>query len=139
MAQDIANHFMGALQQAEASGDTASLVSLFDDSSELENPARSVTRRGRDGAEQFWREYLSAFGSVRSEFTHVHETDGSAALEWRSEGTLPSGEPVSYRGVSLIEFAKGGGEREDRRRVRRFCTYYDSATFLPAGSKHVRD
>lgn len=139
MAQDIANHFMGALQQAEASGDTTPLVSLFDDSSELENPARSVTRRGRDGAEQFWREYLSAFGSVRSEFTRVHETAGSAALEWKSEGTLPSGEPVSYRGVSLIEFAKGDGGPHHPRRVHRFCTYYDSATFLPTGSKHARD
>jgi hypothetical protein len=129
---------MRALQQIEQSGDVGPLVGLFAENAELENPARSVTRRGRRGAEQFWREYLSAFGHVRSEFTRVREGDGFATLEWASEGSLPSGEPVSYRGVSLVEFGTDDdGGRGNGQRVRRFCTYYDSGTFLPQGSKRA--
>ena len=48
--------------------------------------------------------------------------DGGAALEWESEGALPTGAPIRYRGVSLLEFA---GDR-----VKRFRTYYDSAAFV---------
>ena len=126
--------FMQALQQVELSRDVTPLVELFAEDARLENPARSVAREGRVGATRFWREYLSAFDEIRSEFTHVREADGFATLEWKSTGKLPTGRPVTYRGVSLIESADGGEAR-----VKRFCTYYDSATFLPDGSKHTTD
>ena len=62
-------------------------------------------------------------------FTDTRRADGSATLEWKSDGTLPDGKPISYRGVSLIDF--------DGDRVKRFRTYYDSAAFLPEGAKHA--
>ena len=138
MANPTTKAFIQALQSAEASKDVAPLVQLFDDQAELENPARGVGRRGRDGATSFWRDYLSAFDSIHSEFTHVLESggsgaaDGSATLEWVSEGRLAKGGgPVRYRGTSILEF-RGG-------KVARFATYYDSAAFVPGGSRHVAD
>ncbi|HEX8912617.1 MAG TPA: nuclear transport factor 2 family protein [Humisphaera sp.] len=122
--------FIQALQSAEASKDVGPLVQLFDAQAELENPARGVSQRGADGAKSFWSDYLSAFDSVHSEFTHVLEADGSATLEWVSEGRLAKGGgPVRYRGTSILEF-RGG-------KVSRFATYYDSAAFVPGGSQHV--
>ena len=135
MADARAERFMSALQQAESSHSVDPLVALFAADAELENPARSVRRNGTDGARAFWRDYLSAFDRIHSEFTHVIDDGGggdAATLEWRSDGRLAhSGEPISYRGVSIVEFA---GDK-----VRRFVTYYDSATFVPGGSKHAGD
>ncbi|MCP6390939.1 nuclear transport factor 2 family protein, partial [Klebsiella pneumoniae] len=79
------------------------------------NLARQEPHRGRYGAAAFWAEYLKAFARVRSEFTHVAEADGTATLEWTSSGELPSGRPIAYRGVSILELA---GDR-----VHRFRTY----------------
>ena len=132
MADGRAERFMSALRQAESSHSVDPLVAVFAGDAELENPARSVRRNGTDGARDFWRDYLSAFDRVRSEFTHVIASGDAATLEWRAEGRLAhSREPVSYRGVSIVEFA---GDK-----VRRFVTYYDSATFVPGGSKHAGD
>ena len=128
MAQPLADKFIAALQAAEASHSVDPLVGVFAADAELENPARSVVRSGTDGAAEFWRDYLSAFERIRSEFTRVTASDDAATLEWRSDGQLArSREPVSYRGVSIIEFAGA--------KVRRFVTYYDSAVFVPGGSK----
>lgn len=128
MAAQPTRTFMDALQQAEASNDAEPLVRLFDPAAELENAPRSVTRTGTDGARAFWADYLSAFDRVRSEFTRVLEGDDSATLEWRSDGNLAkTGEPISYRGTSILQFRDG--------KVSRFATYYDSAAFLPTGAK----
>lgn len=121
----VAERFMRALQAFEADGRPEPLVELFADDAELSNLTHA--ERGRDGARKFWEDYRSAFGSVRSEFTAVTVGDGGAALEWASDGTLPTGAPIRYRGVSVLEV--------DGDRVRRFRTYYDSAAFVaaPAG------
>lgn len=127
-----ADRFMRTLQQAEQTKDVEPLVRLFADDAELSAPgAAGRAERGREGARRFWREYLTAFAEVRSAFTSVHADGDFAALEWESAGTLSgSDEPLKYRGVSLLEF------RGDE--VRAFRTYYDSAAFLPQGSKHAQ-
>lgn len=122
--------FVDALRRAEDAMDPEPLVALFGDRSALENAARGVARSGPDGARRFWRDYLAAFGRVRSEFSRVLEGPSSATLEWESAGTLAAtGEAIRYRGASVLEF--------DGDRVARFATYYDSAAFLPTGSKHA--
>lgn len=126
-SESLPQQFMRALQQIEQSGDVEPLVRLFAPDAELGGLGRSGPYHGTDGARQFWREYMAAFGDIRSEFPHATECDRSAALEWKSDGTLPDGHPISYRGVSLIEFADG--------KVKRFYTYYDTAAFLPQGAK----
>jgi ketosteroid isomerase-like protein len=130
VARSETNAFIDALKQAEEALDPTPLVGMFAERATLENAPRAVTRSGAGGAKQFWQDYLSAFDRVRSEFTHVLEGPSSATLEWRSDGTLAnSGQPISYRGTSILEFANG--------KVARFATYYDSAAFLPQGSKHA--
>ena len=124
----LAETFQRTLQQIEQSGDPAPLVDLFTDDAELLNLALTEPLRGREGAQRFWSNCLSVFGKIASKFHHNVETDGGAAFEWVSEGTLADGQPVNYRGISVIE--------KDGEKVSRFRTYYDSAVFLPGGAKH---
>jgi ketosteroid isomerase-like protein len=127
MASETAEKFMLRLQQAEEKKDVEPLVSLFTENAELSNLANPSPLQGKDGARQFWEKYLSVFQQIHSQFTNVVESNGSAVLEWTSEGTLTSGEPLKYQGVSIIETQNG--------QVQRFRTYYDSAAFLPQGAK----
>ncbi|MBA4064349.1 MAG: epoxide hydrolase [Isosphaera sp.] len=113
---------MAALQRTEKSGDPNGLADLFTDDAELTNLAKPEPARGRDGARAFWADYLKAFGSIRSEFGLVVADGPAAVMEWTSEGTLPNGKPITYRGVSVVETA---GDR-----VARFRTYYDTAAFV---------
>lgn len=119
--------FMRALQRFETTGELAPLLAMFDDEAEALNLGRTEPARGTDQVAGFWRDYRAIFRSVRSEFTHVIEGKDGAVLEWVSRGTLLNGEPVEYKGVSVLET---GGDR-----IRRFRTYYDSAVFLPGGAK----
>ena len=123
MASELAERFMRTLQEMEQSGDVEPMVELFAEEAEASNLAHREPHRGREGARTFWQEYLSAFGEVRSTFNNVVESESAIVLEWRSEGRLPSGEPIHYSGVSILE-AEG-------QQVRRFRTYYDSAAFIP--------
>jgi ketosteroid isomerase-like protein len=122
MPTDTAKQFADTLQRIEKDRDPAPLVELFSDDAELENLTDKSPAKGRDGASRFWRKYLDSFGEVRSHFTRTHQADGVATLEWVSEGTLPNGHPIHYRGVSVLEIS---GDR-----VQKFRTYYDSAAFL---------
>ena len=128
MASELAEKFMHTLQAIESSQDVEPLIALFSEDVELSNLLMAEPQHGHDGARQFWQKYLSVFGQIHSEFTHVSEGGNTIALEWTSEGTLANGEPIKYRGVSLLERQHG--------QVQRFRTYYDSAAFLPEGSKH---
>jgi ketosteroid isomerase-like protein len=128
MPVTITERFIDALQEAERTRQVEDLVDLFADDAEATSLARSEPLTGRHGVRQFWEEYLGAFGEIRSEFTNVIENDQGSVLEWVSRGTLPNGQPVAYRGVSVLE--------SDGRLVQRFRTYYDSAVFLPQGAKH---
>jgi ketosteroid isomerase-like protein len=122
-----AQTFMTALQKIEETRDAQPLVELFSDDCSLTNLAMTEPLKGRSGAEQFWQQYLHVFKEIRSEFFHTSETDQDMVLEWTSQGALNNGEPVQYKGVSVIE--KHGGK------VTKFRTYYDSAAFTPAGKK----
>jgi len=127
LSGELAARFMQTLQQTEASGNVDSLVALFSDTADLSNLAMAQPLHGREGIRQFWQNYLSVFTHIQSRFTHVSEGDGTITLEWISEGALSSGEPITYRGVSILETQNG--------QVQHFRTYYDSAAFLPQGAK----
>jgi ketosteroid isomerase-like protein len=127
MATELTNAFMRSLQQAERTGQIEPLMELFHPDAEALNLGRTEPARGREAVGEFWRAYLSAFADIRSEFTNVIQGEDGAVLEWISRGALPNGEPVEYRGVSVLEME---GDR-----VRKFRTYYDSAVFLPQGAK----
>jgi ketosteroid isomerase-like protein len=128
MASETAKRFMDTLQRTEATGDVEPLVALFTDDAELTNLAMTDPLQGIDQIRKFWQNYLSVFDRIHSRFTHVTERENRAVLEWISEGALSNGEPMSYRGVSVLE-------TDDNGSVHRFRTYYDSAVFLPQGAK----
>lgn len=123
----LTEEFMRELQRFEATGELAPLLALFDPDAEALNLGRTEPARGVDQVESFWREYRSIFRTIRSDFTHVIEGKDGAVLEWISRGALVNGDPVEYKGVSVLE--------TDGDRVHRFRTYYDSAVFLPGGAK----
>jgi len=114
---------MQTLQQTEQTKDVEPLVALFSEDAEFGNLIQSQPLQGKAAIRMYWQEYLATFGQVHSEFEHVVEGEKLTVLEWTSTGTLPSGKPMSYRGVSILEFQ---GEQ-----VQRFRTYFDSAAFVP--------
>ena len=116
----MAQTFADALQRTEEGRDPAPLVELFAEDADLRNLA--FAEEGIEGARGFWQTYLDQFDRIRSEFSHLIEQDGQAALVWTSEGALKGGRPIAYRGVSVIEFADG--------KVHHFETVYDSAAFV---------
>jgi ketosteroid isomerase-like protein len=122
-----AQTFITALQKVEETRDVTPLTELFANDCSVSNLAMQEPATGREGAEQFWRQYLHVFQKIHSEFSYWVETDRAIVLEWNSRGRLNDGQPVQYAGVSVIEKADG--------KVQRFRTYYDSAAFTPAGKR----
>jgi ketosteroid isomerase-like protein len=126
IADPRARTFADALQQLDATGDPSDLVAQFADGATLE---RLDARGERTDAEAFWREYRSQFDDLSTTFTHSTVGEDSASLEWVSKGTLATGRPVEYRGVTVVEY--------DGEKVARMRTYYDTAQFTapPAGTE----
>lgn len=117
----LTQRFMQALQTTEETRDTAPLVSLFADDSRLNN-LTTRTWEGKDGAHEFWETYLANFESIRSTFFHSADNGQTGVMEWEAQGQLRGGHALSYRGISVIEYA---GDT-----VQAFRTYYDSAAFI---------
>lgn len=110
--------FKQALKETEEVRDAKHIASLFANGATLTNLGGD---RGTD-PHAFWQTYLEQFKEIRSEFGAEIVTERSAALEWQSRGTTADGNPVEYRGISVIEF--------DADAVTSFRTYYDSAVFV---------
>jgi ketosteroid isomerase-like protein len=126
MSSRLTQEFTQALQRFESAGELGSLLALFDDEAEVVNLGRTEPARGRDGIEGFWRDYLALFRIIRTEFVHVIEGQTGSVLEWVSRGARENGEPVEYKGVTVLEVE---GDR-----IRRCRTYYDSAVLLSGGA-----
>jgi ketosteroid isomerase-like protein len=118
-----AHRFIHQLHQLEE-GDRAAadgLASLFADNAALSNPLleqQGRERIGRADIAGFWREYLSSFGSVHSDFADITASDHSAGLFWHSTGTGPDGQRVEYDGVTLLTF-------DDDGKILRMRGYFD--------------
>ena len=117
---DLATRFMNALQTFERDRNLDSIAGMFAEAAALRRAPRERTYEGRDGAKQFWAEYLDAFQKVETQFGDVTSQDGRAVLEWHSRATSKQGHPLEYDGCTVIE---GEGEL-----VRSFRTYYDAAS-----------
>jgi ketosteroid isomerase-like protein len=119
MSEQLANKFIEALGKLEAGRDLETIVSLFAEDCEVGNVVSPEKFSRRDGAREFWgAKYRDTFGEVRSTFRNVFATEGRAALEWATEGTSKDGAPVSYEGVSILEF--------DGELIARFRAYFDA-------------
>ena len=122
----LVDQFIQALGQLEKEGSTQALCELFHDSCEVKNILLPEALKGKQGAERFWKEYRGGFREIESRFTHRSETADTVVLEWISDGTLKSGHPVSYTGVTLLDFDGG--------KIKSFRAYYDSAALLRAAA-----
>lgn len=126
---EIAERFMQALINAENSGDVEPVVELFSDEAELSNLIFTEPLTGRDGIRRFWLDYLNEFQQIASHFVSVIKNDTSVVLEWESEGMVKTGEPIKYRGVTLLKIESG--------KIRNFRAYYDSAVFVSKEARSV--
>lgn len=113
--------FIAALHNAEREHSSDLLVDLFSPEASCANLTHEA--HGLDEVRDFWDAYLAAFIEVASEFNHVIEHPNGFLLEWVAHGILVNGEPIGYRGVSLIDVGPDG--------IESFRTYYDSAVFVP--------
>jgi limonene-1,2-epoxide hydrolase len=109
--------FIDALQVLERDRDPTQMISLFTENSEVGNVVSSREFSGSEGARAFWETYRNTFGEVASSFRNVIVGDGRAALEWTTTGTSPTGAPIAYEGVSILEMADG--------KITRFRAYFD--------------
>jgi ketosteroid isomerase-like protein len=122
----LTDEFIRSLQGLEGTGEVGPLVALFHEDGEAVSLGRTEPARGREEIEGFWRDYRAVFRTVRSEFTHVIEGQGGSVLEWVTRGALSNGEPVDYKGVTVLEVEDG--------RIHRCRMYYDSAVFMSGGA-----
>lgn len=121
MATNRTEAFAAALNELENGGALEEFVSIFDDEAELRRPETHQRLDGEDGALAFWKDYLGNFDQIRSEFSRV--VDGEVGvLEWTSSGRLKNGAPITYAGVSILDF-------DDSGKVARFSTYFDTQAF----------
>ena len=119
---DLTERFADALHRIDADRDTGPMLELTADDAELMKLDGNHRATGREGAKTFWEDYRNVFGDLETTFTHTVVGEDIAALEWTSTGTLRSGKPFEYNGVTVIQ-----GNDEKVSGVR---TYYDSAAFL---------
>ena len=118
----MTERFTAALHTIDSDRDVAPMLELTGDDAELMKLDERNETSGKDGAKTFWEDYRNVFGDLETTFTGSVIGETSAALEWTSTGTLRSGSPFTYRGVTVIE-----GDEERLTGVR---TYYDSAAFV---------
>jgi len=117
MFREVADSFVEALWKLEEEEDVEPLVRVHTEDCEVGNVSVSETFNGHDGLREFWKEYRRTFGEMKSVFRNFIVTEDRAALEWTTESTS-NGDPVSYDGVSVLEFE---GDK-----VRRFMAYFDT-------------
>jgi hypothetical protein len=136
--QAMAERFIRCLRHCEREKDVEPLVKLFSERALIGNLMLQHPFHGREGARSFWNDYCHAFEEVHSHFTRVNGGGPVVALEWTSEGVVRSGKPITYRGVSLLEFEDNPrGEPQ----ITRFQAYYDTSAMTEhAGAPaHARD
>jgi ketosteroid isomerase-like protein len=123
MATNRTEEFAAALHDLESGGDLDAFIAVFADDVDHYRPETQQHLDGLAGARSFWKQYLATFDQISSDFSRV--VDGEVGvLEWTSTGQLAGGTPISYAGVSLLDFDDGG-------KVTRFATYFDTQAFGP--------
>ena len=113
----VVQRFIEALSKLEREGELEDLLALFAPDCELENSLSSAPAVGIEGARRFFQQYRQSFGEVCSTYRAIIAGEGQAALEWTSVGRSREGEPFSYRGVTVLDFAGA--------RISRLAAYFD--------------
>jgi ketosteroid isomerase-like protein len=100
--RDAFDRFVHALRSLEESGNCDGIVECYSDDAVV-GSVQAAERLGKEGAKEFWTEYLANLGGARSSFLRVIVDGDSAALEWKTD--LVSGS--SYSGVTLLDCIDG--------------------------------
>ncbi len=131
MAQDdnpqieqLAQQFIDALHALETGGEehVQDIAEMFAENATLCNSALDLQGKeanGKNAVVQFWTEYKTSLGQVKSEFHHITTNERSAGLFWTTKGQNPNGEAVDYHGATLLEWNDAG-------LIRFFRGYYDT-------------
>jgi len=117
MSEEVAKKFIEALRTLEDSKDVEPLAALYAEGAAVGNLIAPDRFHGQDGAREFWTEYRGTFETAKSTFRNIIAGDGSAALEWTTEGTSFEGQPFTYAGVTILEIQGG--------QVTRSSAYFD--------------
>jgi len=118
---EVVDDFVRAIASVEQHHDTHAVVALYAEGSLCGNVLEPEQFEGPDGAERFWSAYRSQFGDITSTYQTVVASDSNATLEWQSVATI-NDESLTYRGVTVLEFADG--------RITRSCAYFDPTAIL---------
>lgn len=118
-AEQLTQSFIEALGTLERFGDIDDLVGMYRDDATVGNVLEERPLNGRIGARSFWVMYRNTFRQVHSTFRNVIVGEGRAALEWSCTGTFREGQPVTYAGVTILEFQDGA--------IARSWAYFDAA------------
>lgn len=111
--------FVAALRRFEQSSDPTELAALFTEDATL---MRLDGRGERGDPTAFWLEYRQQFHELSTTFSNVVAGPDQIALEWRSAATLTDDQPISYRGVTVLDL--------DGEKITGLRTYYDTAAFI---------
>jgi steroid delta-isomerase-like uncharacterized protein len=106
------------------------LMATFTDDLVYEDVPLGVVNKGKEELRKFAAGFLNAFPDLKSTISSVIISDNKAAFEWLFEGTQKGDMPgmpasnkrMSFRGVSVAEFADG--------KVAHQIDYWDLATML---------
>ena len=115
---DVVNLFMQGLARLEKESDPADILKLFADNCVIGNVQMDTKMHGAEGTRRFWNDYRHTFREIESSFSRITETEDVAGLEWTSEGTLMTGQPVKYSGASVLTISN--------ERIVDFMAYFDS-------------
>ena len=105
MSEDVAKKFIEALRTLEESKDVEPLATLYAEEAAVGNVIAPDKFHGQEGAREFWTEYRGTFETAESTFHNIIAGNGSAAMEWTTEGTSFEGQPFTYAGVTILEVA----------------------------------
>lgn len=119
MSEQMVSRFIDALGRLERDRDVGTIAGLFGEDARIANVIMPDPVVGPAGARSFWSMYRDTFGTIASHFDNVFVCGNKAALEWSAHGTGHRGQPIRYRGVSILEMA------DDR--ISRFTAYFDPA------------
>ena len=122
--EQLAQQFIDALHSLETGGDehVQDIAEMFAEDTTLCNSAldlRGTEVNGKNEVVQFWAEYKSTLGQVKSEFHHITTSERSAGLFWTTKGQNPNGEEINYHGATLLEW-------NDEGLIQFFRGYYDT-------------
>lgn len=118
-SDQLTQAFITALRRLEIEGELDDLVALYRDDAKVGNVLEERPLEGRNGARSFWTMYRNTFRRANSTFRAVVVGDGTAALEWSCKATVREGQPVSYDGVTILDFQDGA--------IARSWAYFDGA------------